>query len=189
MPVQTRSQKSLSQVVNPPEKRRFSNLTNLKSPKGHKKPKLTTAEKNSITNYFSPLEKPMNGSVPSMQSPEVISTQAQDPVLQVPSESSGKVFSLINCIKKVLERNSKNVSERLQLQTVPSYLYDLQAFSNQQDVQFASKGNEYLAKNYIEEDRHIQFISFVRNEMCGRKEFPGCVVLRGTLDLILVRSK
>ena len=175
----TRKRKTESQ-----DNRCFSNLTNFKSPKSRKKTRQLSSNKK-LTSYFSPVGKHEINQL--TQSSELSTQSSQIVVSQLPTQTPGKVLEVIKYIKKVLEHNSMNVSVRLQLEILPPYLYDIQTFSNQKDVQFASSECEYMAKNYLEEDRHVQFIIFVRNVMCGQKQFPDFTVLRGILDLILVR--
>lgn len=163
----------------PSEKRRFSNLTNFKSPKFQ----TNSRDCGNITNFGG--NQKNDGLVNSTLTSEVSTHSSHIVVSQVASQEA---FSVISCLKKVLEYSSKDVTERLQLQSVPSYLYDIQGFSNQKDVQLASNEKEYMARNYFEEEREIQFITYVRFSICGQKEFPGHFVLRGILDMILVSS-
>lgn len=100
--------------------------------------------------------------------------------------------NMMRNIKRTLEHDFKAVTKRLQLPTTPPCLYDgslkqcLQLHSNKSKALFASDQNQYLAK-IIAEDRSFQFIQFVRNNMCGRQEFPGIDVIRNILELMLVR--
>lgn len=192
MPANSGKRKKRCEGIETEEKRCFSNLTNFKSPKNQKIPRNKSISKtpvatNNLKKYFSPVGTQKSGSESESQLAGISSQSKQITVSQIPPQTPGEAFNTINCIKKVLEENYKDVSGRLQLKTIPSYLYDLKAFSDQKDIQFALSENEYLAKNYVEEDRLI-FINFVTNVMCGHREFPGSQVLRGILDMILVSS-
>lgn len=106
------------------------------------------------------------------------------------ADTKADMVKMMTCIKMVLERNFKDVSNRLQLQSVPTQLYDMKkyrdSFSSKTVVQAASNEIQSLAKNYLADDRHTQFIIHVRQNTVGRKEYPGLVAVRGILELILV---
>lgn len=158
------------------------------------------SELQNISNFKSPPKKAQI-SVPGQSHPVVkterlipasTSEVSVVPASQAPTPDDEGVKMMRN-IKKVLERNFKDVSDRLQLQSVPPCLYNLkhchQSHTKKMEVNFAGPESVYLAKNFLDEDRHTQFTMYVRNSMCGRKEFPGISVVRGVLELILVSVK
>lgn len=196
MPLTRQKRKSEAQDEETPEtKRCFSNLTNFKSPKSRKIPKNANDCKK-LTNCFSQnVKKPDQATAVSAPASEVSSTQYDEIVIsQLPPElvpkSNDEIVSMIRSIKKVMELDFKNVAERLQLQSIPPYLYNLKEyqkrFAKNAGVQHASRESEYLAKNFLTEDRFCLFIQYVRNSMCGCNEFPGHIVICGILELILV---
>lgn len=121
------------------------------------------------------------------QSGEIFMTQVRKDLV---GDTKADMVKMMRCIKMVLEQSFKDVSNRLQLQSVPAQLYDLKkyrdSFSSKTVVQAASHEIQLLAKNYLTDDRHTQFIIHVRQNMVGRKEYPGLVTVRGILELILV---
>lgn len=178
----------------------FSNLTNFKSPKSRKKVAKVENSANKLTRNINSASTSEcdRASIVAAKVLEDSSTQSNEIVIsQLPEKiipnSNGDFVNMVRSIKSVLELNFKNVSERLQLESIPPYLYDLKAyqrkFAKNAQVQFASNESVYLAKNLLTEDRHGQFIHYVRNSMCGRSEFPGAMITRGVLELILVSSK
>lgn len=159
-----------------------------------------------LTNFKSPLKKKsksFNESSSTVKEAHQIATtkscEASQIISQVPptqfqfKSTDEDGIKMMRCIKKVLEDNFKSVSERLQLQSVPPCLYDLknchQFHSKKVELKVAATDSIYLAKNFLDEERHLQFVTYVRNSMCGRKEFPGVAVIRGVLDLMLVSRK
>lgn len=185
MPASTRSkrkQEGQETPVEPPQKRRkrLQNLTNLKSPP--KKTSLEECSVDKVPNHFLPVVE-LHRWTPASSD---VSTQAEFVVSQVAGNDG---VSMMRSVKKVLEENFKDVSGRLQLQKVPLCLYDLKFCHKQHtkyEVKFAGSEILHVAKSFLNEDRHTQFIMFVRNNICGRKEFPGVAVIRGVLELILV---
>jgi hypothetical protein len=169
---------------------RLSNLTNFKSP-----PKrINTINANDkVPSHFLPVVT-LERLAPTQVPEEVLATQSgefvltQIPSIEVQKKSDG--VSMMRSIKKVLEDNFKDVSDRLQLQSVPQCLFDLSSchrnHSKKVNVEEAGSESQYLAKNFLAEERYTQFILYVRNSMCGRKEFPGVVVVKGILEMILV---
>lgn len=191
MPATTRSKrKSEPHSEAPVSKKRIelSNLTNFKS-----KPK-KARENDKVSSQFLPVVVLQRWVPPLTDIPPVPATQSGEFVLsQVPSfpgNSEDEGVKMMRKIKRVLENNFKDVSDRLQLQSVPPCLYDLKhchkCHSKKVEVELAGSESQYLAKNFLDEDRHAQFMFYVRNSMCGRKEFPGVTVVRGVLELILV---
>lgn len=165
-----------------PEKRCFSNLTNFKSPKSRRKTLAPPTSNKQITNYFSRKSEPLV----LMENEPKDSTKSQITDSQVLTRTPGKAFNVINCLKKILEKSTKDVAERLQLEITPPYLYDHESFPVQKYIEFASSQSNFTAKMLLGEDRHLQFINFVRNRMCGQREFPDFSVIRGILELIMV---
>lgn len=192
--VKTRAKRLLEPNAedSPESKRCFSNLTNFKSPKSRKISKSINSA-NKLTNYFKPVVKPNNEEPVAQESTQCSQIVISQPPNDSIRESNGGIIGMIRCVKKVLEDDFKDVSKRLQLQSIPPYLYNLKSYNSQIEactgIQLASKESEYMAKSFLSEDRHCQFIYFVRNSMCGRKEFPGFKVIHGILELILVSSK
>lgn len=158
----------------------FSNLTN---------------KSNSQKSPTKSNSKPMSRSRPNLRATHSAPVSLQVRATQVRAkdlvdDTKADMVIMLRCIKKVLEQSFKDVSNRLQLQSVPTQLYDLKkyrdSFSSKTVVQAASNEIQSLAKNYLTDDRHTQFIIHVRQNMVGRKEYPGLVAVRGILELILV---
>lgn len=109
---------------------------------------------------------------------------------KLPSESNSDVVKLLKAIKKVLTKSFYDFSERLQLDFIPTHLYDLKAYqaisSSRAYTKHASSASVYVAKNYLTEDRHVQFIHHVKHIMCAQKAFPGPATILGILEVILV---
>lgn len=178
----------VTQVV----KRCFVNLTNVKSPKSRKV--INTANK--VTNYFS--VAPKNQSTSSLhqmadstqlsQSGEIVLSQIPNKSLSANSKED--IVSAMRGFKRALEKNFKDVSDRLQLQSVPPLLYDLKDFqknySKTANIDFSKSESEYMARSFLSDNRPFLFINYVRNTILGQKEFPGSDVLRGILELIMV---
>jgi hypothetical protein len=197
MPPKTRLKRKPEPHIDAPitrKRSKLSNLTNFKSPL---KRTNTTNANDKIPSHFLPvvsLER-LASSASTQIPEEVLATQSgefvltQIPSIEVEKKTDGGV-SMMRSIKKVLENNFKDVSDRLQLQSVPQCLFDLSSchrnHSKKVDVEEAGSESQYLAKNFLAEERHTQFILYVRNSMCGRKEFPGVAVVKGILEMILV---
>lgn len=190
MPASTRSKRKQEPHADAPVSKKrsgLSNISNFKSPR-----KLTHLNVNDkVPERYLPVVKVKR--LAPASTTEVPSTQSGEFVLsQAPQEPPADGVKMMRNVKKVLEHNFKNVSDRLQLQSVPPCLYNLsrchQSHVKKVEVNFAGSESVYLAKNFLEEERHTQFIMYVQNSMCGRKEFPGVSVVRGVLELILVRN-
>ena len=178
-PIAKRKSETQLEVTDSKKKRvLLSNLTNFKSPKGKNFQERTMPEKGSVAVTDS-------GSVTHEASQIMLS---QVPMTQSQIKCDG--VEMMRCIKKVQEENFKNVSERLQLDSKPTCLYDLKRchefHSSKLAVEIAESESQYLAKNLLIEQRHTQFVMYVRNNMCARKVFPGVPVVLGVLELIMV---
>lgn len=182
-----------SPVPHPAIKRCFVNLTNIKSPKNNK----FATSGNKLTNYFSPVQKnkqPSQLSLQQIEDPEsfsqIVLTQAT--AKDVSGTSNEEVISLMRGVKEALTIYFKDVTNRLQLQSVPPFLYDLKDFhtnySKPAQIDFSKSESEYMARSFLADDRHFLFINYVRNTILGQREFPGNVVMRGILELIMVSS-
>ena len=170
-----KSETRINVTENKPKRILLSNLTNFKSPKAKK----TIAVKESVV---------------AVDSSSVTNEASQIMLSQVPTTQSTNLkcngVEMMRCIKKVQEENFKNVSERLQLDSKPACLYDLKRchdlHSSKLRMEIAENESQYLAKNLMVEQRYVQFVMYVRNNMCARKEFPGVAVVLGVLELMLV---
>ncbi|CRK93811.1 CLUMA_CG007338, isoform A [Clunio marinus] len=91
-------------------------------------------------------------------------------------------------IRKVLELNFKNTKNRLQIVSTPQCLYNIKQCHQNRSLNTklteSSVENQFFAKNFFSEDRHYQFILYVRNNMCNKREFPGVNVIRCVLEMI-----
>lgn len=171
--------KAVEDEAPPSVKKCFSNLTNLST--------ILTRPEKMIGNDGSKDIK--SGIVPQ----EMACTQLGEVTSNITKNSQEEVwFNKMRKIKNVLEHKFKDVSERLQLQSTPPCIYEgnlkncQQLHSTMVEPIFASNESQYLAKNIIAEDRIIQFIQYVRNNMCAQKEFPGVEVMKCILEMILV---
>ena len=155
----------------------FSNLTNFKSPK-----------KSQMKRATSLITIPKESTEMS-QSRQVSVSQVSTQKFSVEAGNT-EIVKMMQTIKKVLENDFKDVCGRLQLQSIPTYLYDIKSYHKEykktQNLQLASAETKYVAKNFYDEDRHVLFINLVRGSMCAQKKFPGPSVIRHILEMILV---
>lgn len=171
---------SLGEETKIPSSKRasFSNLTNKSNSQKslRKSNTMSKSKPNSQVSQSAP------------QSGEIVVTQVSSKDLA--ADTNADMIEMMKCIKMVLEQDFKDVSNRLQLQSVPSQLYNTKkyrdSFSSKTVVQAASNEIQSLAKNYLADDRHTQFVIHVRQNTVGRKVYPGLVAVRGILELILV---
>lgn len=180
----TRSKRKLEPLREAPASKKRSGLTNLTNFKSPQK----VAEKVPVPTHMNPsvyLQRwvPQTQEVPESQSGELVASQEEA------VDDQEKSLRMMRCVKRTLEKDFKNVNDRLQLQSTPPCLYDLvQCHKNhsKNSLVWTSSEKIYLAKSFLSEDRSSQFILYVRNSICGNKEFPGVEVVRGILELILV---
>lgn len=181
------------EVQNPPKKSRcFSNLTNVKS--RNKLSAATPKSANIITNHFNPVPKTVStGNMAQVKvEKQAAATQfCQSQVSQAALPQTAEDFQMesirkIRCIKTVLELSLKDVAGVLQLDAIPTFLYDKNQLLNQNPIEESTIEDESMAKNYLSEQRHFQFIHLVRHKMCGRNKVPSRFIIRGILELILV---
>lgn len=168
------------------KKRCFSNLTNFEE-----KPS-TSSDMLNKTNSLGNSTKTGDIKLSTSFVPIAL-TQSNDVFISQTPQNLNLIESgviMMHSVKKVLEHDFKDVSQRLQLLSAPPCLYDLQKCCKQHShiTQITSNGNRILAKSLLAEDRYAQFIQYVRESICGQKEFPGVDALRGILELILVSS-
>lgn len=179
-----RKQDKPSQDETPAIKKCFSNLTNF----------VTSTNRQHTIDDDQPALSSKSVSALTSQPTILLSQSGEIPASQVSfqNNSNEALVHRMRNIKKVLEHKFKDVTERLQLPSTPPCLYEGNLkqcgllHSTSVNAKFASNETRYLAKNIIAEDRNIQFIQFIRNNMCGQKEFPGVEVLRCIVELILV---
>lgn len=197
MPV-TRRMKRRLEEPNPVElvtkKRTFSNVTNLNSPVETTAPgskRKITRRSSRLSQMFS-RQLLIEKDVASQKMDETVQIVAQIPPEKSSGDSNENVIKLLQSVKTALVLNFKDFVQRLQLDYTPTHLYDLRTYqllcSKNYFIKEASSGSASLAKSYLNEDRHIQFIHHVKHNMCGQKEFPGADTILDILQLILVSS-
>lgn len=162
MPVNTRLKRKLDSLADGEKKmaestvtkRMFQDKTNFTSPKLRSSTSQTKFEASQT-------------SVPLSQTGELV-------VSQLPlSATHGNGVDMMRCIKKVLEHNFKNVTERFKIASPPC-LYDLKKclLEHSTKAQLTSSIVDVNhAKSYLTEERPFQFMHHVRSNVCNHFSF------------------
>lgn len=109
------------------------------------------------------------------------------------SNDHSDYIEMMKKIKRMLERSFKNVAERLQLDPIPSCLYDLKkchaAHHPKNAIKTISNTTKTTILDALSIDTRIwRFINSVRHNVLGLNQFPGSDVMSKILEKILVRT-
>lgn len=110
--------------------------------------------------------------------------------IQVKSQDVEEGITMMRKIKQMLEKNFKNIAERLQLDPVPSCLFDLTTCHLKHHPKNAvTTSSSIYSLSYLDEDEFYQFMHRIRHRTCASSQFPGSDVLIKILESMLVRKK
>lgn len=220
MPVLTRSKRRLlsgdGDLTRTDESsKKLADITNRKQSKlTSKSQKVNSKEEKMSVNEQKTMEVPLRiagrkrkasqsgGSVDSRQ--EAIDVAKKSRSAKSPSGSSGSqstahntsenhndLIEMLQKIKRMHDENFKNVAERLQLDPVPSCLYDLKKCHDTHHPKNAAKMISNTTKTTVLDALSIdtriwRFTHNVRHNVLGLNIFPGSDVLSKVLEKILV---
>lgn len=166
------------QSQSPVKKIRLANVTNIKS---------KTNKTDSKKTHDNKMIDIVSGEV-SLNALNITSSSQQT--------KSCKKSSLIEefqSIKSSLEESYKNVTERLCLASIPRCFYNLKecarTHSPCQLQPTVSLRVEVVAKQLLDEEHFLQFISYARDCIISRKKFPGIEIIKGIFEVIMVSKK
>lgn len=126
------------------------------------------------------------------QSGEISLKQASQ-TTQTQRSQTSQVIEQLKCIKASLEDSYKNVTERLCLESIPLCFYTLKdcarTHSTRQMQPTISLRVEIVAKQLLDEEHYLQFISYARDCILSRRAFPGIEVIKGIYEAIMVSGE